>query len=101
MRHESSTATPPLPDGVAGVDDVIKKAPLFAALDDDAAADLRRSMIEINLGRGQVLFREGEVTETDLGDGYDAVLCFNLVHHLEPDQIADLFHRTAKALNPG
>jgi len=49
----------------------------------------------------RVLFRECDVTETDLGDGYDAVLCFNLVHHLGHDQVADLFGRAAKALNPG
>lgn len=42
------------------MDDVIKKAPLFSALDEDAAAALRRSMSEISLGRAQVLFREGE-----------------------------------------
>ena len=41
------------------------------------------------------------MTAADLGDGYDAVLCFNLVHHLEPDQIAALFRRAHKALNPG
>jgi len=42
------------------VDDVIRKAPLFSAVDDEAAEALRRSMTEINLGRGQVLFREGD-----------------------------------------
>jgi ubiquinone/menaquinone biosynthesis C-methylase UbiE len=49
----------------------------------------------------RVLFREGDVTSADLGDGYDAVLCFNLAHHLAPGQIADLFCRARKALNPG
>nr|WP_245541768.1 Crp/Fnr family transcriptional regulator [Sporichthya polymorpha] len=39
---------------------MIRKAPLFSALDDEAAGALRRSMAEINLGRGQVLFREGD-----------------------------------------
>lgn len=42
------------------MDDIIRKAPLFSALDDEAAEALRRSMAEINLGRGQVLFREGD-----------------------------------------
>ncbi|GAA0602999.1 MULTISPECIES: cyclic nucleotide-binding domain-containing protein [Sporichthya] len=42
------------------MDDMIRKAPLFSALDDEAAGALRRSMAEINLGRGQVLFREGD-----------------------------------------
>ncbi len=42
------------------MDDVIRKAPLFSALDDEAAEALKRSMAEVNLGRGQVLFREGD-----------------------------------------
>lgn len=42
------------------MDDVIRTALLFSALDDDAAADLRKSMVEISLGRGHVLFREGD-----------------------------------------
>ena len=42
------------------MNDIIRKAPLFSALDDEAADSLRRSMAEINLGRGQVLFREGD-----------------------------------------
>jgi CRP-like cAMP-binding protein len=45
------------------VDDVIRKAPLFSAVDDEAADALRRSMSEISLGRGQVLFREGDAGE--------------------------------------
>ena len=31
----------------------------------------------------RVLFRDGDATTADLGGGYDAVLCFNLVHHLD------------------
>jgi ubiquinone/menaquinone biosynthesis C-methylase UbiE len=49
----------------------------------------------------RVRFRDGDVTSADLGDGYDAVLCFNLTHHLGAGQIADLFRRARKALNPG
>ncbi len=40
--------------------DEIRSAPLFAALDDEAAAALRRSMIEHHLSRGDVLFAEGD-----------------------------------------
>ncbi|HUR75154.1 MAG TPA: Crp/Fnr family transcriptional regulator [Sporichthya sp.] len=42
------------------MDDVIRRAPLFSALDDEASEALKRSMAEVNLGRGQVLFREGD-----------------------------------------
>jgi CRP-like cAMP-binding protein len=45
------------------VDDVLSKAPLFSALDEEAADALRASMVELRLERGQVLFNEG-----DLGD---------------------------------
>ena len=40
--------------------DVVRKAPLFAALDDEAAAALMRSMTPSRLERGDVLFREGD-----------------------------------------
>jgi CRP/FNR family cyclic AMP-dependent transcriptional regulator len=42
------------------VDDAVRRAPLFAALEDDAAAALQASMTEAALRRGQVLFTEGE-----------------------------------------
>ncbi|MFL6061669.1 MAG: Crp/Fnr family transcriptional regulator, partial [Marmoricola sp.] len=40
--------------------DVLRQAPLFGALDDDAAAALRASMAEARLRRGEVLFHEGD-----------------------------------------
>lgn len=43
------------------MEDVIDRAPLFSALDDEAAAALRGSMTEVNLSRAEILFREGEV----------------------------------------
>ena len=42
------------------MDDVIKAAPLFRALDDGAADALRQSMTEVRLRRGRVVFREGD-----------------------------------------
>jgi CRP/FNR family transcriptional regulator, cyclic AMP receptor protein len=42
------------------VSDVLSRAPLFSALDDDAAATLRASMTEVTLPRGETLFREGD-----------------------------------------
>jgi CRP/FNR family cyclic AMP-dependent transcriptional regulator len=41
-------------------DDIVRSAPLFAALDDDAAASLRESMVEVGLGRSEELFAEGD-----------------------------------------
>jgi CRP/FNR family transcriptional regulator, cyclic AMP receptor protein len=42
------------------VSDVLSRAPLFSALDDDAAQALRASMNEVRLPRGDILFREGD-----------------------------------------
>jgi CRP/FNR family cyclic AMP-dependent transcriptional regulator len=42
------------------LDHDVRRAPLFAALDDDAAAALRTSMIEVHLDRGEALFHEGD-----------------------------------------
>jgi protein-L-isoaspartate O-methyltransferase len=49
----------------------------------------------------RVRFRAGDVTTADLGSGYDAALCFNLVHHLTPEQAVGLFGRAREALKPG
>jgi CRP/FNR family cyclic AMP-dependent transcriptional regulator len=40
--------------------DVLRQAPLFSALDDEAATALRSSMAESRLRRGEVLFHEGD-----------------------------------------
>jgi SAM-dependent methyltransferase len=59
---------------------------------------------EIIAGAGmadRVRFRDGDATRDDLGDGYDAVLCSNLVHHLTVEQITRLFARIHAALRPG
>ena len=40
--------------------DVLRQAPLFSALDDEAATALRSSMSEARLRRGDVLFHEGD-----------------------------------------
>jgi CRP/FNR family transcriptional regulator, cyclic AMP receptor protein len=45
---------------VNSVQDHLRSAALFSALDDDAAAALRMSMVEQKLAKGDVLFTEGE-----------------------------------------
>ncbi|NYI05604.1 Crp/Fnr family transcriptional regulator [Allostreptomyces psammosilenae] len=42
------------------MDDVLRRAPLFAALDDEQAAELRASMTAVPMGRGESLFHEGD-----------------------------------------
>jgi CRP/FNR family transcriptional regulator len=42
------------------VDDVLRRAPLFAALDEEQASELRASMTEVSMARGDTLFHEGD-----------------------------------------
>lgn len=42
------------------MEDVVRNAPLFLALDDEASVALRASMVEVDLARGQVVFSEGD-----------------------------------------
>ena len=42
------------------MNDDVRRTPLFAALDDDAAGALRASMSEVSVARGRVLFDEGD-----------------------------------------
>jgi CRP/FNR family cyclic AMP-dependent transcriptional regulator len=41
-------------------EEVIRRAPLFTALDDAAAATLRESMTQVKVIKGQTLFKEGD-----------------------------------------
>ncbi len=42
------------------MEDVVRNAPLFLALDEEASIALRASMVEMDLTRGQVVFAEGD-----------------------------------------
>ena len=42
------------------MNDVLRQAPMFAALDDAEATALRTKMHEVRLHRGEILFREGD-----------------------------------------
>ena len=41
-------------------EDVVRQAPLFAALDDEAAAALKSTMTRVDVARAEVLFHEGD-----------------------------------------
>jgi SAM-dependent methyltransferase len=70
-------------------------------LDLPGSAAIGREIIAAAGMADRVRFRDGDATTDDLGHGYDVVLCFNLVHHLAPEQIARLFGRIRDALAPG
>lgn len=44
---------------------------------------------------------EGDMFVTDLGGPHDGALVFNIIHHLSPEQILELFERAAATLRPG
>jgi len=44
---------------------------------------------------------EGDMFETDFSGPHDGALCFNIVHHLTPDQARELFVKVRAALRPG
>jgi SAM-dependent methyltransferase len=70
-------------------------------LDLPGSAAIGRELIAAAGLADRVRFRDGDTTTADLGTGYDAVLCFNVVHHLAPDATAALFRRIGGALKPG
>ncbi len=44
---------------------------------------------------------EGDMFEADFGGPHDGALCFNIVHHLSPEQARELFSRIGAVLRPG
>jgi len=59
---------------------------------------------EIVSGAGmddRVQHLEGNMFEVDFGGSHDGALCFNIVHHLSPEQAKQLFARIRAALRPG
>ena len=70
-------------------------------LDLPGSAAIGRELIAAAGLADRVRFRDGDATTADLGTDYDAVLCFNIVHHLAPDATAALFRRIGGALRPG
>jgi SAM-dependent methyltransferase len=80
-------------------------------LDLPGSAAVGREIVAAAGMAGRVRFRDGDATAGDLGPagmgsadqgrGYDAVLCFNLVHHLAAGQIPALFGQAREALAPG
>ena len=70
-------------------------------LDLPGSAAVGRELIAAAGLSDRVRFRDGDATTADLGAGWDAVLCFNLVHHLTPGAAADLIGRIGRALKPG
>ena len=70
-------------------------------LDLPDAARVGREIIAQNGMSERVAHVEGDILQPELGGPYDAVLCFQTIHPLTPQQNADLFRRIYEALVPG
>lgn len=70
-------------------------------LDLPGSAAIGREIIARAGMADRVRYRDGDATTAHLGSGYDAVLCFNLVHHLPAAEVAVLFGKIHQALAPG
>jgi len=103
-----------IPDGARSLLDVAGAHGWFAAELCRRHPDLRATVIDlpgsVAVGReiiaaagmaDQVTHREGDMFEADLGGPHDAALCFDIVHHLGPDEVGVLFRRVREALAPG
>jgi ubiquinone/menaquinone biosynthesis C-methylase UbiE len=60
----------------------------------------REIVAEAGMG-DRLTYVEGDMFEADLGGPHDGAMCFNIVHHLTPERIRDLFARIRSALRPG
>jgi SAM-dependent methyltransferase len=65
------------------------------------AAAVGREIVAEEGFADRVSFQEGDLFEVDLGSGYDVVSTFNLLHHLPPEQVLELFRRARSSLRPG
>jgi SAM-dependent methyltransferase len=70
-------------------------------LDLPGSARVGREVIEAAGLAHRVTFLEGDARHAELPGGQDAVLLFNLLHHLTASEIPALFTRAAAALKPG
>lgn len=65
------------------------------------SAAVGRTIVQVHGASHSVTYREGDARVCNLGTGHDLVLCFNLIHHLQPHEITALFRRIHTALRPG
>ena len=70
-------------------------------LDLEASARVGREIIAEHGLSDRVEHEVGDLVTSDLGGPHDVVLTFNIIHHLDRDQIAALAARVHAALAPG
>ena len=65
------------------------------------SAAIGREIVSQNGMSERVRHVEGDMFKTDLGGPHDGALAFNIIHHLSPEQVQELFARIAATLRPG
>lgn len=69
-------------------------------IDLPASAAVGREIISEQGMADRVTHVDGDIMSADLGGPYDGALCFNIVHHLSPEQNVALLRRIRAALSP-
>lgn len=70
-------------------------------LDLPGSAAVGRRMMQRAGMAGRVRHVDGDMFTADLGGPYDAALCFDVIHHLRPEQVVALLTRVRAVLEPG
>jgi 2-polyprenyl-3-methyl-5-hydroxy-6-metoxy-1,4-benzoquinol methylase len=70
-------------------------------LDLPGSARVGRGIIAAAGMSDRVSHRDGDMFAADLGGPYDGVLVFDIIHHLQPEQMETLFGRLRSAMKPG
>jgi 2-polyprenyl-3-methyl-5-hydroxy-6-metoxy-1,4-benzoquinol methylase len=80
-----------------------KRHPTLRArvLDLEPSARVGRAIIAEQGMSDRIEHVVGDLLDADLGGQHDIVLTFNIIHHLDPEQIAELARRVHESLAPG
>jgi ubiquinone/menaquinone biosynthesis C-methylase UbiE len=67
----------------------------------EGAARIGRKIVEEQGMADRVDFLVGDMFEADLGDGYDVVTAFQILHHFDEDRNVELLSRARRAVREG
>ena len=83
--------------------EICKKIPGLSAeiLDLEPVKKVAESTIKQNKMTSRIKFRIGDMLNDNLGENYDIILAFNIIHGFKPEVNRRLVKRVFKALNPG
>ena len=67
----------------------------------EGAAQIGRSIVEEQGMTDRIDFLVGDMFESELGDGYDVVTAFQILHHFDADRNVELLSRARRAVREG